>query len=184
MIKVSFVAPIYNYYPIVLHSLVCQTNSSWELILVHDGPNNDLYHEMRWVPQVTYIETDKRYNDWGHSLRPLGIDAIIESEYTVVTNADNYYAPQFIEFMTTELDKNNSFQGSYCDFINNLYFTESRLEIGFVDCGNFLTKTENAKTVGWTGREFAADWKYVDEVITKYGKENFIKIPRTLFVHN
>ena len=70
--KVLFIAPIYNYYPILVHALQAQTHDNWELLLVHDGPNDlglaatvAAFNDER----IDYSETALRHNDWGHSLR-------------------------------------------------------------------------------------------------------------------
>ena len=103
--KVLFIAPIYNYYPILVHALQAQTHDNWELLLVHDGPNDlglaatvAAFNDER----IDYSETALRHNDWGHSLRRGALERIAQEksgDYIVVTNADNYYAPGFLSLM-------------------------------------------------------------------------------------
>lgn len=184
---VCFIAPIFNYYPVLLHSLIAQTYENWFLILIHDTPNTELekllfkYQESR----VRYMCTEERYNDWGHSLRSIAIKEVPNDiDLIIHTNADNYCGKFFLEMMVDPFIKNPAVNATFCNFVNNAFFTEARLEIGFCDCGNFCTKASVAKEVGWRSREFAADWLYINDVIQKVGINTIVKVPRVLFYHN
>jgi hypothetical protein len=80
-------------------SLKNQTFKDFEVLLYHDGPTS------RRIPDINITNlkikiTEKRYNDWGHSLRDMGIrDA--NGEYIVHFNPDNILYDSCLE----ELDK-------------------------------------------------------------------------------
>lgn len=184
---VSFIAPIFNYYPIILPSLICQTYQNWHLLLIHDSPSEDLekllfkYQESR----ARYMHTEERFNDYGHTLRQVGLDNLpYDSDFVCITNGDNYVAPQFIQMMIEPMLKNPAIMATYCDFVNNLYFTQSRLELGWTNTGNVVVRTAVAKSVGWKSKVFAADFLYVNDVMNKVGAQNIVKVNRTLFFHN
>ena len=48
--------------------------------------------------RIEYLTTEKRFNDYGHSLRDMGLKNI-KGEYVLLTNADNYFIPKTIEFI-------------------------------------------------------------------------------------
>jgi len=185
---VSFVAPIYNYYPILIPALISQEYQNWELIIIHDSPNSNMedlvksFNESR----IKYMSTKERYNDWGHSLRPIGLQNVSQnSDYVIVTNADNYYLPQFLLLMIEPLVQDNDIVATYCNFLNRKQLNNSRLIHGGIDCGNFMVRTYIAKKIGWVGREFAADWRFINSIIEKFGESSIKKIPDdVLFVHN
>lgn len=192
MAKVLFVAPIYNYYPILAHALVAQTVSEWELLLLHDGPNaTGLAASLRQLgdPRVRYYESPTRYNDWGHSLRAMGLEQIatepIEGDFVVVTNGDNYYCPGFVETMLRAFE--SSVVAVYCPMIHNHYgwrLIDSRLEHKWIDCGCLMARRDVAINTGWTSREYSADWSYVSQMIGNYGAHRIKRIDNILFVHN
>ena len=59
-----------------INSIKAQTNQNWFLHIVHDGPG-DLYDDLvtdlndnNYIDDRIHLScTDKRYNDWGHTLR-------------------------------------------------------------------------------------------------------------------
>jgi hypothetical protein len=48
--------------------------------------------------QISYECTKTRFNDYGHSLREIGLEKAT-GEYILITNADNYYSPKTLEFI-------------------------------------------------------------------------------------
>ena len=189
--KVLFIAPIYNYYPVLIHALQAQTHENWELLLIHDGPNDfglaatiAAFNDER----IDYSETALRHNDWGHSLRRDALERIAQEksgDHIVVTNADNYYVPGFLSLML------NAFEDDivvvYCDAVRSHLgwaLLDARLALGWIDCGVVMARREEALAIGLTSTEFAADWTYIDGLASAYGYDRILKLPRPLFVHN
>ncbi len=77
-----------------MNSILCSKYKNFEVLLYHDGPTS------RPLPKSFYSTydnhnidykfkaTEERYNDWGHSLRDLGIKEA-KGEYVVHFNPDN-----------------------------------------------------------------------------------------------
>lgn len=70
----------------LVDSLKAQTYKNFEVLLIHDGPNPDSEHIKR--EGITYVETEDRFNDWGHSLRDIGI-TLSRGQYILFLNCDN-----------------------------------------------------------------------------------------------
>lgn len=77
-----------------MNSLAESTFKDFEVLIYHDGPTS------RPLPDVSKLgfdykisETNKRYNDWGHSLRDIGIREA-QGEYIVHFNPDNILYPE------------------------------------------------------------------------------------------
>ena len=68
-----------------------QTFKDFEVLIYHDGPTSRLIPKFD-LPNVKITCTDKRYNDWGHSLRDLGIKEST-GEYIIHFNPDNILYP-------------------------------------------------------------------------------------------
>jgi glycosyltransferase involved in cell wall biosynthesis len=69
-----------------------QSYPLWELLIYHDGPisNNELKSFVGKLgdKRIKFLATEQRFNDWGHSLRQMGIDAA-SGDYIFNTNSDN-----------------------------------------------------------------------------------------------
>ena len=81
-----------------LHSLQAQTFRDFEVLLYHDGP---LLHPDREFPYPV-ICTERRFNDWGHSLRDRGIREA-SGQYILHFNADNVLYPDALEHIAKEI---------------------------------------------------------------------------------
>jgi hypothetical protein len=76
-----------------------QTFKDFEVLIYHDGPTSRPIPDVD-IPNSIITITKKRYNDWGHSLRDMGI-RVAKGEYIVHFNPDNILYDTCLE----ELDK-------------------------------------------------------------------------------
>ena len=81
-----------------LRSIEAQTFRDFEVVLYHDGP---LLFPDREFP-LPVICSERRYNDWGHSLRDLGIRRAV-GQYILHFNADNILYPEALERIAEEI---------------------------------------------------------------------------------
>ena len=69
-----------------------QSYPLWELLIYHDGPISSPalldYAKSISDKRIKFIQTKKRFNDWGHTLRDMGI-AAAGGDYIFITNSDN-----------------------------------------------------------------------------------------------
>lgn len=187
--KVTFICTIYNTYPQIISSLLLQTHKNWELFLIHDGQAPDSVRSV--IPndeRINFIETKERVGNWGHKNRQWALKEFELGDYVVVTNADNFYVPVFIEYMLKGF-KTHTAVASYCSEMVHSYKAwqtiPCRLERGFIDTGGVMVKADIAKEVGWRDVEtHSSDWVYLQDIAAKYSWRNFIKVTGNLFVHN
>lgn len=184
---ISFIAPAFQYYPILLPSLIDQKNPNWEVIILHDTFNEKYVRIIEEFndPRIKLYFSKERMGKWGHPLRQKGLEYCSnDSDIIIHTNADNYYVPSFVEAFENGIgDK----IGVYCDCIHSHYRYDilyTSLTYGKIDCGCFAVQSAVAKEIGWKSMEFEADWHYMEEVIQKYSFDAFNKIHQCLFVHN
>lgn len=190
--KVTFICTIFNTYPQIISSLSLQTHHNWNLILIHDGPSDmskAIYNLILGDPRITFVETESRTGNWGHGLRQMALENYELGDYVVITNADNYYVPTFVEYMIKGFSKSHTAVATYCDKMTHSYkawdVIQCRLERGYIDCGGVMVKSEIAKEVGWKNTtEHSADWLYFTEIASRYTWRNFIPVKGNLFVHN
>lgn len=192
--KVTFICTIYNSYPQIISSLICQTHNNWELILIHDGPNETgLKKLVNGDPRINYIETKERIGNWGHYYRQWALNEIRQgnlpdTDYIVITNADNYYTPVFIEYMLKGF-KTHTAVATYCETMTHSYkawqVIPCRVERGYLDSGGVIVKKDIAVEIGWRDVEaHSSDWTYFSDIAAKYSAKNFIPVKGNLFVHN
>jgi glycosyltransferase involved in cell wall biosynthesis len=185
---------MYNDYPITVPALYAQTYKNFEIILVHDGPIAGTQDEKelagyRYDPRLKVFETEKPGNDWGHAARAFGLTQVSQASNLIVFgSADNYYMPEFFEYLSKPFD-DEKVQATYCNCLHNVRRWEKMecaIQCGLIDCGNFMTRTKNAIENGWTGRHYEADWKFVNEIQQKFCNNagSVHKIDRILFIHN
>jgi len=198
--RLSIVCVSYKRYKeihVLINSILSQTCGAWELIVIHDGPDENMRHlaetYVRSDARIRYFETKDRFNDFGHSLRDWGM-TLANGDYLLITNDDNYYAPTFVEYMLRaacqdELDfvlcdmvHNHRFPGRYRSLPYEVFVSVPRKH--FIDIGNFIVKSSIAQKTGFKGRDFDADGDFVDAIIRQNPRLRLGKVHKILYVHN
>jgi hypothetical protein len=189
----------YHEIQVILNCFLAQTIQDFRIRVIHDAYDEKMdtilkRYRNEFPDKIEYEFTDKRYNDWGHSLREIGIQKA-ESKYILITNDDNYYCYQFLEIMLNGLEK---YDGDiiYCDMIHGHSFPGGRPlpkysffktepSIGNIDMGAFIVKTELAKKVGFRVKnDGAGDGFYFEDLLKSKDKVNLLKVNQVLFYHN
>lgn len=188
--SVTVICLVHKSFPAVLTSFFMQTFKNWKLWLIHDGPGGDeveAFVRLLNDDRIEFIETEKHAGNYGHSLRAEYLQKV-KSEYVVITNADNYYTPVFLEYMLKPFENGSRAVASYCSHMIHSYqkweTQPCRLARGWIDCGGVLLKTKEAQAVGWHSVEHSADWFFFYDIIKCYGANRFKAVKGTLFVHN
>ncbi len=193
ILKVVFVSPIYNSFPLLALSLFEQTYQNWELLFIHDGPADELDEISKSIiasdPRIRMVESDERANDWGHTPRQIGFETLRKQpslgDFLVVTNSDNYHVPGYIEKILEHFDEQTD--AVYCDMVHEYYSWrnfETRLEYSFIDCGCVMARMSTALKAGWNDNSYEGDWKYIADLIDVCGTKAIRKVKATLFVHS
>lgn len=184
--KVIFICCAYNNYPQIISSLICQTYKNWELYIVHDGPGTlDIPND----PRIHFEATPKRSGNYGHSIRAEWLQKLKDSgKYVVITNADNYYMPEFVQRAVTSLNSNPNAIAAYSKQIIHNYtgweVMNCRLSRGFIDCGQVMLRNKEVAEIGWNSEHHSADWFFFADIVAKYGAQSFVAFNGCHFVHN
>lgn len=189
-----FICPIFDKYPQIISSLICQNDKDWRLLIIDDNPDNnhtklivDAYSDDR-----IFYEKKPRAANYGHPHRKWALEEIKEWKgygYVCVTNPDNYYTPNFIQEIRKGFAKKHTAVAVYPDKMVHSYknweILNCRPEKGFLDCGGVVLKKEIACEVGWNNTiDHSADWIFFQEIAGRYSWKNFIPIKGCFFVHN
>jgi hypothetical protein len=164
--------------------------------------------------RIKYTETSTRIGEWGHPYRKWALDNIDilspNTDYIVITNGDNNHFPHYCEYLLKGFNKSN-IVATYCSQFVHAYeswqrttiienvarnvenleweiykygIIDTRLELGYIDCGGVMVKKEVAVESGWNDFAPYSDWSYFERIITKYGKDSWNIVRGCLFSHN
>ena len=178
-------------------SFACQTDLGFTLRIIHDGPDletRECVDEFKFMYpnlDIAYQETSLRFNDYGHTLREIGLREAVQ-EYVLLTNGDNYYVPIFVEELRKELIAQEP-DIIYFDMVHNYIFDDLPNPIGYqtliteprinrIDIGSFVFGKALGQSIGFKERVFWADGMFFEAMMATGPK--IVKIPKVLFVHN
>lgn len=188
--------------PCFLHSLNCQTRRDFRVVVMHDGipVDTDKFWMMGSDTELKIeraLLSDRR-NDWGHTLRATMLSMYLENPYVLLTNADNYYMPRFVEYMLKRFEDDKEVGVVYCNAVhshphpnnNPSHMDYGVFQANFAPCqcdiGEIIVRSDIARAVGFKHRHRDADASWIQDILD-YQKEHYFKIvkeSRTLFVHN
>ncbi|SAK67396.1 hypothetical protein [Caballeronia ptereochthonis] len=142
---------------------------------------------------MRFISTEARHNDFGHTLRDIGI-GMAEHEWLLLTNGDNYYCPVFVETMLGAASQSDC-ELVLCDMIHSHVNPGGRPQASYchfetlpkhesIDIGCFIVRTELAKRVGFRDKTHDGDASYFEDLVATNGVKQFRKVSQVLFVHN
>jgi len=188
----------------LINSIKSQTVNSWFLRIIHDGNchkyktlKKELNEENYLSEKVTIECTEERYNDWGHSLRDYALqNQNKKSDWTLITNGDNYYLPTLIETILAYSKEKPKAELLYWDLIQRfdkeIHKTPrttyqqliSQLKVGHIDIGAVAVKTKIASKVGFKSRRFEADWDYIKDCLEEIGVNQASQLKKDWQVYN
>lgn len=183
----------------LLYSLMSQTYKNFEIILIHDGidqkheqvinsflSSGDLPSDINFK----YIQSPVRYDDWGMSLRNIGLE-IASGDFIINTNDDNYYTPNWLSEIVNVLNLNPNVNFVYYDMVlshNNIENHNKKdyglfipqLKHSYIDMGQFTVKREVIQKYRFN-LSAPADGELIEEMLHEL---NPFYINKILFVHN
>lgn len=187
--KVAIICPIFNNeFPDIITSILNQTHDNWHLFLVHDGPAK---YKIRYPAdeRVSYEETINRGGNWGHYIRRDWIDRLAGSDfdYIVITNADNYHAPVYLEYMIRGF-KNGEVAVFHSEMVHSYTgwgIIKCKPKQGYLDCAGVMIRKDVACAVRWKDvTSHSADWNFFQDIINAHGVDKFGKVEGCLLMHN
>lgn len=184
---------------VFVQSWINQTAPNWKLTVIHDGPDEKFDAIM-----ASYIQqepqriqawcTSTRFNDYGHSLRALGLQDI-QGAYVLLTNADNYFIPKALAFINQALQES---QGEADVVTFDMVHSHERpggralpaysafavqYRPGAIDISAAIVRDELAAQAGFRDTTHDGDATYFQD-IQAIRPLRIHHIPRILFVHN
>ena len=188
-----------------VQSIINQSQENWTLHIIHDGYNKIFVKIMKKFisensSKISYECSNVRFNDYGHSLREIGLKKA-DGDYVLITNADNYYVPKTLNFINQVIHSYTTPKPDVVmfDMIHsheNAGKTKapsySYFKVGYkrnrIDMGSALVERHLAQRAGFDDKSYAADASYFEKILDEKNKSDeklfVVKIPRVLLVHN
>jgi len=191
----------FNEMKIFVQSWINQTEKNWKLTVIHDGNNPEFIKLMGSYKtmdpdRIDFFCTDTRYNDYGHTLRDIGLKNL-DSGYVLLTNADNYFIPKAIEFINQSLfDAVKMPDVIIFDMVHShSHSNRGRKQPSYtyfkvdykrcaIDISAAVVRCDLANAVGFRDKSHDGDATYFEDVKKEKEDLHIVKIPRVLFVHN
>lgn len=180
----------------LIHSLQAQTDTSFHLVIMHDGPDAEMLRLLSKLSDETTLSfefrfTRRRHDDYGHSLRAEAIRDCA-TDYILLTNDDNYYVPKFVELMLSAA-RSKALDLVLCDMVHSHERPGGRPVASYSafpthpspgnsDIGCFIVRAERARQVGFRDRRSIGDATFIADLMAQAPRWG--KIEKILFVHN
>ena len=115
--KVSIIIPAYNAQDTIastLHSVLAQSSSDWEAIVVDDGSQDDTAKIAKeFATRDRRIQAVSRSNGGEAAARNTGVDAA-RSDWLLFLDSDDWILPCYLDRMTYELGANPALDAVHC----------------------------------------------------------------------
>jgi hypothetical protein len=189
---------------VCIQSWINQTVADWHLTIIHDGPSHEFEEVMRaysneLAGKATFYTTKIRYNDYGHTLRAMGLNRPI-GKYTMLTNGDNYFIPKTVYFLKEKYESFKNETGNEPDIVlfdmvhshenpgKNISEAYNFFRVEFspfkIDMSSAIVKSIVASKVGMRDRSHGADQVYFSDIGNYCKPLHQCKINKILLVHN
>jgi hypothetical protein len=160
-----------------IDSILSQTFKDFELVLVHDGFKRIPYEaefDLSGVDRVKTIYSKTRFNDWGHSLRKIGM-RVAAGDYFVNFNIDNVLYPDCLGKVDELLGKDGDGNDVVIFKIVNhkrgtdVVRTGRPVGVGSIDCLQLIASGRAWKSIGyWHRTDYEADGHLYAQLASKY----------------
>jgi glycosyltransferase involved in cell wall biosynthesis len=184
----------YNQLKCLMYSLLSQTYKNFEIIVIHDGIDKNhlkMMDEFMDDDRVIYVQTPIRYNDWGMSLRNIGLK-MAKGDIIINTNDDNYYVPIWLSEIVDSFERNPYANFAYYLMVHNYDMLSNHNQSSYglftpeikkysIDIGQFAVKKDLINGHSFKVDVVEADGDLVEELLPKIIP---VFINKILFVHN
>jgi GT2 family glycosyltransferase len=159
-----------------IDSILAQSFSDFEVILLHDGLKEKPYKEefdLSRFERLKIVYTSERHNDWGHSLRDYGL-RIADGEYVLHFNIDNQLYPHCLQRVNERLLRDNIRKEIIIFSIIHhknaeRILTGNPVEFQHIDCLQVVASRRAWQSIGfWHRNEYEADGYLYLELAAKY----------------
>lgn len=199
IMSVTFVAPMfkeYNSFYMFVSALMCQTNDNWKCIVYHNGPIEEYNFEddfdtwlscrdSKFYDKIYIVKSETNTECWGAKNRNEALHRLVDTDFIVQTSIQDYWLPTAVEEILKWKHMDFIYWNSMNHLISRTTPLDSRLQVGWIDWGNFAVKTSIAKQVGINHPEqFCGDGLFVQDLFNSGLIQTRAKISNVLTIHN
>ena len=193
---VSIIVPCYNqveYLDDSLGSILKQTYSNWECIVVNDGSTDNINEKVvKWLEVDTRIKYYIKENEGLSMARNTGIH-LANGEYILPLDADDYISADYLFLAVQEFQKNNAIKVVYANaekfgivsgkWLLPEYSLLTLCRKNMIYCSAFFKKKDWESVGGYDAKMLYGleDWEFWISILKKGGEVS--KIERTCFYY-
>lgn len=152
MSEISVIIPVYNaseYLSRCLDSILRQTFTEWQLILVDDGSRDDSLHIMqKYAEKDSRVKVFHKANEGVSIARQYGLDRV-DTPYFIFCDADDYVEPDYLEKLYEAIKKNNS-DIAVCKYVEEYEHNNVLSELPITNYDGFIHNMLRLKIWGVT----------------------------------
>lgn len=176
--------------PILLWSLLAQTHTGWELLILDQTPDASVSeycvdalavaHERGH--RVDVLPVDRR-GDWGQTEKELAAQTWAQGDALLFPNDDAYYVPTALATFAAQLEAGHDV--SVCGWLYDLFNyapMPPNTQVGHIDVGGFMVTRTRFGQCGWPNKGQTGDGELVQGFL-KAGASVAL-IPNVLYVKN
>lgn len=188
----------------IINALLLQTDDRWVAQLINDGPDRGAEaicstYVDAYPDRLAYLETRIRLNDWGHTLRAIGL-AHTHTEWWATQNADNYVCPRYVEMTLAAGDEHHPDAADPTDMVifpivHNYTNVNNRKDPAYsvlevaprrnrCDAGSLIVRTTLATQIGWPSLAKNSDGDFIEALMKTRPIPKVATLPNVLVVHN
>lgn len=175
--------------PLLVWSLIAQTYTDWELIVLdqsHDDRGVDcmipIVPSSDDVFKIRVVKCE-RYGDWGQAAKEAAAKDMADGELLMFPNDDAYYTPTALSDLVDVINQGADLAlcGWLYDQMGYVAMPPSTM-VGHVDVGGFMVRRDLFLKVGWPDKSQTGDAKLIAALIRAGGRVG--ATPRVLYVKN
>ena len=169
-----------------LSSLLLQTDDDWKCIIACDGKNDYIVKAIDFFndDRISIVEFNPPNGYWGHHNRKHILENYVVTPFVLQTSIQDYFTPNAVSDLNKLI---HDFDFIYYDSLHNHFshniFTPE-LRPGGIDWGNFVIRTDIAKTIKIDSLESGMCDGIFVEKCTKYPNLRIHKLNKILTIHN
>ena len=179
---ITIISPAFKTFPVLIPSLLVQTDGDWECLMACDGPCEDwaAWCEFFDDPRIRFSQSREAIGNYGHSLRDALLEEELHGRYVYLSNHDNTLIPTAV----AEMNKQTADVVAWPIIHSYMNYTlfPPRLRYGEIDLCSVMARTDLAKSIGFPWRDHGADWLYIQELMSRTSDWCFL--PQCMAVHN
>jgi hypothetical protein len=176
--------------PVLVWSLLAQTHTAWELLILDQSGGLDVDRYCGpWMEVAVRrghrveVQQVERLNDWGQTVKERGALGWATGDVLMFPNDDAYYVPIALERFVAAIAAGSDLavSGWLYDLLGYVAMPPNT-QVGHIDVGGFAVRRDTFLATGWPCKAQTGDGELVQGFLRAGARVGLV--PNTLYVKN